>query len=88
MSDNHGFIILGKRQDGGLVWFDELIQHDNFQIGDVVYLAGKARLVESSPLDRNGRKFTDVTDEYTAEVNWREYLEVDETYEAIREATR
>ena len=84
----HGFIILGKRQNGGLTWFDDLTHSDNFQIGDIVYLAGKAQLVESSPLDRNGRKFTDVTDEYMAEVNWREYLDLDETYEAVRGATR
>ena len=88
MSDKHGFIILGKRQDGGLTWFDDLTRRDNFQVGDIVYLAGKAQLVESSPLDRYGRKFTDVTDEYMTEINWREYLDLDETYEAIREATR
>ena len=88
MTDKHGFIILGKQTPDDLTWFDDLTRRDNFQVGDIVYLAGKAQLVESSPLDRNGRKFTDVTDEYMAEVNWREYLDLDETYEAVRGATR
>ena len=86
--DKHGFIILGKQTPDGLTWFDDLAHSDNFQIGDIVYLAGKAQLVESSPLDRNGRKFTDVTDEYMTEANWREYLDVDETYESFLAGAR
>ena len=94
MNDNRGWLAVGKRIDGAFVWYDDIRRQDVFNANDVIYINNSVKWVKPSPFDRYNQSFVDVTDEYTQVVvdkfdaAWAEYLDLDETYEAIREATR
>jgi hypothetical protein len=83
MTDNRGWKILGRHTPLGLIFFDEITIKDMFSVDDIVYATGRAMLVVGNPYHRNGRKMVDVTAQYVNSGS-----DIDETHEAMREATR
>ena len=86
MTDNRSFLILGRTNPFGFIWFDEIKRRDTFTVGEVVYLAGRAQLVKANPYERQGMQFVDVTAQFMDAGGAQ--ADIDETYEAMREATR
>ena len=66
------------------VWYDEIIRGYLLRNGDIILKDGRAMLVREHP--HYGFEFDDVTGAFLAASG--DAVDVDETYEALREATR